>query len=391
MKKIEELVRPLTKPIDNARGIAGFSDWKFYLAFLFYSTSFIVLARDSFFHLHGEVVFQQGMISLLLAIILLNTVFWDFQLFGKPTGANLILQHYSYIPGCLLFARLLGKATQLKQVSLAKGLWLDLVDTTNKIMPVPDLSIPSWMTDMICNWKITIFLILLLVILSLNFHKAFKIGAIYLFLLVTLLSEIASESSSGHLIVGTILFAIGLGLQFCRYDSVVYFEKIDESLRQNSDVDSLLLRCIMRIMSRLYQDSQLSEKDVREIVSDIYNAGRGVGNEYSDIEINQITAEVIRKMIHSFNLVNIQQANTGAFMYPNRRLFVYDSVLRGIAVWPRVLAVLIFAILWTISPIDIIPDALPFIGTLDDVLAGLATTLMLTSTIKQEADLIQKS
>ena len=144
-------------------------------------------------------------------------------------------------------------------------------------------------------------------------------------------------------------------------------------------------------MSRLYQDSQLSEKDIREIVLDVYNTGRGHGNEYNDMELNQIAAEVSRKMIHSFNLVNIQQSSTGSFMYPNRHLYIYDSILRGIAVWPRVLAVGLFAILWTISPIDIIPDALPFIGTFDDVLAGLATTLMLTSTIKQEANIVQKS
>ena len=112
MKLIGKVVRPLTKPMGKVRGIAGISDWKFYLVFLLYFFSFIVLLNDPFFHIYGEVVFQQGMITLLLAVILLNTVYWDFQLFGKPAGANLILQGISYFPGCLLFARLLGKATQ---------------------------------------------------------------------------------------------------------------------------------------------------------------------------------------------------------------------------------------------------------------------------------------
>ena len=104
------------------------------------------------------------------------------------------------------------------------------------------------------------------------------------------------------------------------------------------------------------------------------------------MEINQIAAEVSRKMIHGFNLVNIQQSSTGSFMYPNRQLYIYDSTLRGIAVWPRALAVLFFAIIWFIIPIDIIPDAIPFVGTIDDVLAGVAATLMLSSTVKQETN-----
>lgn len=391
MKRIGKLVQPLTKPIGDARGIAGFSDWKFYVVFLLYFFSFISLVKDPFFHLHGEVVLQQGMITLLFAVILLNTVYWDFQLFGKPTGANLVLQCISYFPGCLLLARLLGKATQPRTVPAAKVAWHKLVDVTNTIMPLPDFSVPSWLIDMFSNWKITIALILLLVILSLNVHKGFKIGAIYLFLLVAFLSGIADNTLSGYLFIGTILFVVGLCLQSSRYDYVVYFERIDESLRQNGNIDSLLLRCSMRIMSRLYQDSQLSEKDIREIVSDVYNTGRGPGNEYNDIELNQIAAEVSRKLIHSFNLVNIRQSSTGSFMYPNQRLFVYDSMLRGIAVWPRVLAVLLFAFVWMVIPIDIIPDAIPFFGTIDDVLAGVATTLMLKDTIKQEANLMQKA
>lgn len=389
MKRIGNLVRPLTKPIGNARGIAGISDWKFYLVFLLYGLSFICFLNDPFFRLQGKVVFQQGMITLLFAVILLNTVYWDFQLFGKPSGGNLFLQVFSYLPGGMLAARVLGDASKFEyDKSAFAKLWSIAEGTIHKIGA---LELPLWLTDIVSNWKITIALVLLLVILSSTFHKAFKIGALCLFLFVAFVTEMTSKSSSGHLIVGAILFAIGLCLQSSRYDYVVYFERIDESLRQNGNIDSLLLRCIMRIMSRLYQDSQLSEKDIREIVLDVYNTGRGHGNEYNDMELNQIAAEVSRKMIHSFNLVNIQQSSTGSFMYPNRHLYIYDSILRGIAVWPRVLAVGLFAILWTISPIDIIPDALPFIGTFDDVLAGLATTLMLTSTIKQEANIVQKS
>lgn len=374
MKKIGVLVRPLTKPIENVHGIAGFSDWKFYAVFLLYSASFIAFASDPFFLLRGGVVFQQGMITLLLAVVLLNTLHWDFLLFGKPSNANLLLQLFSYLPGAFFIARLFGKATKPECVSTGENLLLFIKEKGNVFMPV----FPSWLSDLFCNWKISLVFVLLLVVLSLNIRKQFKVAAVYLFLLIPFLAEITGKRPE-YLIIGTVLFAFGLGLQFCRYDYVVYFERIDESLRQSSNIDTLLLRSIMRIMSRLYQDSELSENDVREIVSDVYNAGKAPGNEYSDMEINQIAAEVIRKMIHSFNLVNIQQSNRGAAMFPNRRLFIYDNALRGIAVFPRILVVLLFVIIWWISPIDIFPDALPLIGTIDDVLAGMATMLMLSS------------
>lgn len=384
MNKIVDLTRYLTKPLDNIHGVAGFSDWKFYLIFILYSTSFVVFVRDPFFRLSGDVVFQQGIVTLLLAVVLLNTLYWDFQLFGKPSGANLLLQVFSYLPGGMLIARLFGEATQPERIALAKRLWNQIINTTDQIIPLSTFSLPPWLTDLVCNWKISIAFIMLLVLLSLNIRKQIKIGAIFVFLLLPFLTVIANDTEIGFLVLGTLLFVAGLSFQFCRYDRVIYYEQIDAALRQTSCVDSLLLSSVMRIMTRLYQDSKLSDLDVREIVAEEYKTARNSENGYSDMEINQIATGVTRKMIHSYNLVFISQSNSGALMYPNRRLFVCDSILHGIAVWPRVIATLLFAIVWIVSPIDILPDAIPFIGTLDDMFAGITTTLMITSAVQQE-------
>ncbi len=389
MKKIGETISYIEKGL-NVQGVAGFGV-KFSVILLIYCASAIFLFQDPFFKQNGEFVFQQGIALLIFAIILLNTVYWDLQLFGRPSGANLLLQIASWVPGSLLVARIFGNPTKFEQVTLIESVFKNIVDTMDKVIPVKWLSLPKWMTDMVSNWKVSIIAVLLLLILSLNIKKQIKVGAIVLILFVPWLTEIASGASKDiniiPLILSTILFAIALTMQFCDYDVSIYFEKIDESFRQSPFVDPVLLRSTLRIMTRLFREEKLSEQHVHEIIAEEYNTARGVGNGYDDLEMNQIAVGVTKKMIYNFDLVNIQQSSNGAIMLPNRRLFVDNSMLRGIAIWPRMLVVVVFAIIWCISPFDPIPDAIPVLGAFDDFIVGSITMMICAKTVQQEKTL----
>ena len=52
-----------------------------------------------------------------------------------------------------------------------------------------------------------------------------------------------------------------------------------------------------------------------------------------------------------------------------------NTLLRGVAEVPRLLFALCFALLWIISPVDLIPDAIPFVGTLDDAAVAILAAL----------------
>ncbi len=48
-----------------------------------------------------------------------------------------------------------------------------------------------------------------------------------------------------------------------------------------------------------------------------------------------------------------------------------DDAWSAIARWPKVIVVILIATLWVLSPVDLIPDATPIIGVVDDVMVAL--------------------
>ena len=49
---------------------------------------------------------------------------------------------------------------------------------------------------------------------------------------------------------------------------------------------------------------------------------------------------------------------------------------------PRLLFALFFALLWIVSPVDLIPDAIPFFGTLDDAAVAILAALSCGRTLR---------
>ena len=73
-------------------------------------------------------------------------------------------------------------------------------------------------------------------------------------------------------------------------------------------------------------------------------------------------------MILTHALVTLRNDASGIFMSPDPLLFFYgDNPLAAVATLPRIVFVCAFALLWVMMPFDLIPDALPFVGVLDDI------------------------
>jgi hypothetical protein len=368
----------------SVRGISGFGDWKFFAAALAYAVAFLFFVCDPFFHLYGKFTYQQGVVILFFAVILASTFHWELLLFGKPSGANMLLQVISMIPAAFLLARIFGDSTK----PVEKSFWAELTekaaDFTNEVIDISKFSVPEWITDMLRNWKISCVIIILLMILSLKIEKRFKVAAVFVALLIPFLTALAGDGPLLYLLAGSVCFAVGLCLQFCRYDKVNFFEQVDASLQQQTCIDAVALRTVIRIMTRLQRDGSVTENCVREIVAGEYASLRGRGFEYNDMEINQIASALTRKMVYDFDLVYINNTGNGSLMVPNKHLFVGKSILCSIAQWPRLLVIVIFAIVWTVMPVDILPDAIPFIGALDDVAMSTVACISAGSFFKKQ-------
>ena len=69
-------------PQHASNGISGFDSPKFYVVFLLYVSSFLLLAHDGFFMLGGEFNFRQGIMPMLMAYMVVAMFCWELSLFG---------------------------------------------------------------------------------------------------------------------------------------------------------------------------------------------------------------------------------------------------------------------------------------------------------------------
>ena len=100
--------RWLNESPGGGQGVSGFRAWRFWVVLLLYMGSFLCFVRDPFFQRAGAFTYQQGMVTLLLAFVIVATLCWEMMLFGPPRGANLLLQFAMCLPSFLFIARIVS-------------------------------------------------------------------------------------------------------------------------------------------------------------------------------------------------------------------------------------------------------------------------------------------
>ena len=357
----------------DPRGIKSFRDWRFYLVTLLLSGSLLCLIYDPYFSVNDEFKYCQGTVVLLMALTIAAAFLWETPIFGKPAGANLLLQTFSIVPFALLMTRLCaadGKSSQELTSPGFSGLWSPVGNALTKTIEL----IPDWIRDLFSNWHITLIFLLVLGILCLRSIQL-RTGAIGLVLLLLFAHQFTRGGDLKHLICSALLLITALVFMFSRYDKVSYYENILKRLRRSGTLGAEELRAVLQVMEQLARKKRLSDGNFRQIVKDCYM----VNGAYSENELNMISGELAKRMIHNHDLVSLRNDNEGIFLFPDPLLFQDDNLLSSIAVVPRIAFVSFFALFWVIMPIDLIPDALPLVGTLDDIAVMILSGIVIQS------------
>ena len=367
----------LTKTVGaspDPRGIKSFRDWRFYLVALLLCGSLLCLIYDPYFISYGEFVYRQGVMVLLMALTIAAAFLWETPIFGKPAGANLLLQSFSIAPFSLLVARLCatdGNNSQELTTPRFSGVWSAVGDTLYKVIDI----IPAWLRDMFSNWQITLLFLLVLAILCVRDIR-FRTGAIGLMLLLLFAGQLNRGGELGYLTGAALLLVTALSFMFSRYDKVSYFENILKRLRRSGAIGAEELRAVLLVMEQLARKKRLSEGNYRQIVKDCYASAE---HPRTENELNMISGELAKRMIHNHDLVSLRNDSEGIFLFPDPLLFQDDNLLSSVAVVPRIIFVGAFALLWVIMPFDLIPDQLPLVGTLDDISVMILSAIVIQS------------
>ena len=366
----------------SVRGIRSFCDWRFYLVATLLVASTLCFARDPYFIVCGEFVYRQGVVVLLLALVIAAAFTWETPIFGKPAGANLLLQVCAMIPFALLVTRLCategGSSLELTAPS-GFGFWQSIADTAAEWY---NRLIPRWITDLFRNWHVTLLFLLALLALCLR-RVAFRVAAILLLLLILFFSQL-NRGGMMWMILGTLPLIAALSFMFCRYDRMSYYENVLRRLRRSGGIDEEKLRTILLVMEFIYRKNRISENAFRAKVKECYSPLR----RFDDAEIATISAELAGQMVNNYDLAMLRNDGDGIFLVPDPSLFLGgDNLLSAVSVLPRVVFVCGFALLWVMMPVDLIPDGVPFVGVLDD----LAVTVLCGVIARRSASQLAKN
>lgn len=362
--------RWISGPVSEEKGVASLTAPKFFLVLLFYIGALIVFAWDPFFQSNGIFSYRQGIVTVFFAFVLTASLNWEMLLFGRVSGGNLLLQLMQLPPLTLLLARLTAFPSEPLGLGSIREKFIQFLRSLDQESFNFAGSVPAWLGDLFSNWRISLCFMLILFFLSFR-NLQLKLGFLISVLVILFGSAVNDGDFSIWLLGGTLLLIAGYVLQFCRYDRVIFFENAVRRIARPGSCDSKLSSVMLASVTAFYEKGKVSRPQLMELVQSVY--ADQIPLRGTDLQL--IAGEAVRKMVYQYGLAEVHSSSDGEFLAPDPSLFRYDNLLGMVAVAPRAVLILVFAVLWIALPIDLIPDGIPFLGVLDDTAVTIMTGL----------------
>jgi hypothetical protein len=349
-------------PYDEANNISTCFCWRFWLILGCYLASFLCCIRDPYF-VSGTRIVLVDLIPFVMAYVIAAAVNWEMQFTGKPAGANLVLQFVLMVPFGLLLACIIGNNPPVESAGANfLGQVLGTLKTmANSLLTALDTWLPRPLLEMFRHpW---LLLLLVAVLFALCFRsRSLRLSAIMLMLVVAFLSMLSRENQpSKWFWLGLACFGFGLAMHWCDYRPIGYARNV--CLRLKHVEDARFLASILEAIDRMREGKTLNTVHFCQIVCHNY----APNGEYTDDELKLISREICRRMVEDYGLVTIRVNSDGTTLQPDKEILGNNAILAKSTLILRMAAVSLVALAWTLMPLDLIPDAIPVIGVLDDL------------------------
>jgi len=173
----------------------------------------------------------------------------------------------------------------------------------------------------------------------------------------------------------------GMALQ---YRDVEKYHRDREILRRLRHVtDELERRAALRLVVRTRDDGLLGEATAEGLVRQTYEAAPGI----DAAGVREITRCITRDLVTTHGLLQVRHDAEGIFLVPPPALEFEADVLEQIARLPRMVIVFLLASVWVLMPFDILPDAIPLVGAIDDVIIMTLAGWPLARLLEQRIEL----
>ena len=348
---------------NRSAGVAGIGDPKWIVVALCYIAAVALMGQDPWY---GDKYFtyNQGIFVGILAIMIVAGFCWEIYLLGRPGGINLVLHCLLIVPTALLIGRIAGLPPAPEA---SYGL---LGQLKNYMVSIKDAGgiesiLPVWIQDIFRNPSI----LLLIFFTSVAFtqKKASRRFALVVVAFLIPVMQALSHDPRPSISFGLGFAAMlaGIALQFSKYGDIIGQQNVLSRLHAVDD--RLELKCSMRIAKRTVEDGFITEDGVLAVVQREYSKQF----ELDPLAVRGIAQAISHRLVREHRILELRGDERGFFLIPYEALFKIESLFDEISVWVRKIIITGIAIIWLISPIDLFPDSIPFLGAIDDALIAL--------------------
>ncbi len=338
----------------NLRSLAVAACYLFAAAFL---------ARDPWF---GRELFTyaQGGYVILIAMVMVATICFDWCYLGPSRGINFFLQFLLLLPMTLVLGRLIGSPSErlvaegTTVLAYLKSAFTSVANVSGVLEIIPDP-----VKELFASFRSACLFLMICFSLTAARNKLLRVGlvvTIFAFLISFALAD-AKDPPSLWFLAGLVLCSVGMVLQFHDMTPEVVDRNILERLRNVTDEAER--RCSIRVLKKVYEEGKVAPQTVVEIVHRCYAEQFGVAPE---VVKSQIAPTLLGRLVTEHGLLEISYARGIAEIRPTAALLHPHNPLLALALVPRCVVVGVIALVWWLTPIDLIPDAIPVVGSLDD-------------------------
>lgn len=356
--------------MEHRTGVRGFWDWKFWVVASLYFLACV------FFYQTGMNRHEfSGVFSVCIAFIVMSTIAWEYQMIGSPHRAHSLVLH-------LLFGVVLVFAFNTAVFSLGRtfndsGGWFS---SLMGIIPVPGSELAAGISSFLGGIVSSLFTTLLSValffivplVLSLKRSWALPVLLI-LFFLLALLTVNLSLVSAVWMLAGMAAMFVGLGLQREDEQQGAFWRTVRRRLDIGDRQPRIDSRVKLDLLGRLFDSQILDETQIRGVVS------RRLRCSPDDPRLIEVCRRFLEQLTVQENLVEIRNGPHGQYIVPKNAPPPRDLFLK-LALIPKMAIVVVFSVLYILSPVDLIPDYIPVFGVCDDLAVGVFGAMSLFMT-----------
>lgn len=349
----------------KTQGFRGWLDYRLWLAVTFHIAACIVFYQSPFYSTSEFHLFKLFW-DLIFALLVMSTLCWEWRLFG-PINAPNTLSHISFLFSLtFLFDRFFTRPVDILPTTYAGILGSiigkaasviieSLVDFVNNI-----LHLPIWLQEIFRSPLLMILFIALCLILNLPRRKG--VPALGILMILYTIATIANPRSSVDVwfFGGIILIAAALYLQY--HDSLSYdFWKVIRSKLGGRD-HYKNVAAKGSIVKSAFEDKSITDIRVRAIVAQYFALDENSPACYQE------SARVLRELVIRDAVLASELTERGFIFFINPTLLETNDYLSRFPQYFRGIVIGVVALLWLLMPLDMLPDSIPIVGIIDDLI-----------------------